>query len=332
MTEAFFVLIASIMFVGAIAVFSYFLRKSNIDNIQSETIRDLERRITDLMISQMKEIRDSQNGASKELHDQIRSFTKETTQIREDLKQIQKKVNDVSSFQEIFKSPKLRGQWGEASLEYILGQHFPPELWKRQHLFSSGEQVDAALSLPNGKILPIDSKFSSTNFERMIAANSDEEREERRRDFSRDIKARIDEICSKYIVPSEGTIDFALMYIPAEAIYYEIMFNLRKDDLAGYAWKKKVVLTSPNTIYLTLRTIENWFKDSQISKQTQQILKRLNRINQDAGKLSNDFRKLGSHLQKALSSYDSSEKRLSLFSDRVQKLLEIKKTKQLKKP
>jgi len=332
MTEAFFVLIASIMFVGAIAVFSYFVRKSNIDNIQSETIRDLERRITDLMISQMKEIRDSQNGASKELHDQIRSFTKETTQIREDLKQIQKKVNDVSSFQEIFKSPKLRGQWGEASLEYILGQHFPPELWKRQHLFSSGEQVDAALSLPNGKILPIDSKFSSTNFERMIAANSDEEREEIRRDFSRDIKARIDEICSKYIVPSEGTIDFALMYIPAEAIYYEIMFNLRKDDLAGYAWKKKVVLTSPNTIYLTLRTIENWFKDSQISKQTQQILKRLNRINQDAGKLSNDFRKLGSHLQKALSSYDSSEKRLSLFSDRVQKLLEIKKTKQLKKP
>lgn len=330
MNEFFFTLITIFIVVSGIGILVYFIRKSRIDRVQSEEIRDLERRLTDLMINQMKEIRNSQDGASRVLHEQIRSFTKETTRIREGLKQIQEKVQDVSSFQDIFKSPKLRGQWGEASLEYILGQHFPSELWKKQYVFSSGEKVDAVLKLPNGKVLPIDSKFSSENFERMVQALLEKEKGLYKRNFIRDLKLRIDEICSKYILPSEGTVDFALMYIPAEAIYYEIMFNLRKDDVASYAWRKKVVLTSPNTIYLTLRTIEHWFKDTQISKQTQEILKRLNRINQDAERLMGDFRKLGSHLRHAVSSYDSSEKRLNLFSDRVEKLLEIKETKKLK--
>lgn len=330
MNEIFFTLITIFIVVSGIGILVYFIRKSRIDRVQSEEIRDLERRLTDLMINQMKEIRNSQDGASRVLHEQIRSFTKETTRIREGLKQIQEKVQDVSSFQDIFKSPKLRGQWGEASLEYILGQHFPSELWKKQYVFSSGEKVDAVLKLPNGKVLPIDSKFSSENFERMVQALLEKEKGLYKRNFIRDLKLRIDEICSKYILPSEGTVDFALMYIPAEAIYYEIMFNLRKDDVASYAWRKKVVLTSPNTIYLTLRTIEHWFKDTQISKQTQEILKKLNRINQDAERLMGDFRKLGNHLRHAVSSYDSSEKRLNLFSDRVEKLLEIKETKKLK--
>jgi len=330
MNEIFFTLITIFIVVSGIGIVVYFIRKSRIDRVQSEEIRDLERRLTDLMINQMKDIRNSQNGASRVLHEQIRSFTKETTRIREGLKQIQQRVQGISSFQEIFKSPKLRGQWGEASLEYILSQHFPSELWKKQYVFSSGEKVDAVLKLPNGKVLPIDSKFSSENFERMVQALLEKEKGLYKRNFLRDLKLRIDEVCSKYILPSEGTVDFALMYIPAEAIYYEIMFNLRKDDVASYAWRKKVVLTSPNTIYLTLRTIEHWFKDTQISKQTQEILKKLNRINQDTERLMGDFRKLGSHLRHAVSSYDSSEKRLNLFSDKVEKLLEIKETKKLK--
>ncbi len=329
MNEVFFIFIGIFI---SIAFYIFFNRKSKIDEKQTEAIKDLERRLTDILMNQLKEIRDSQNGTSRALNEQIKSFTKETVQIREDLKQIQEKVKDVSSFQEIFKSPKLRGQWGEASLEYILAQYFPPELFKRQYTFSSGEKVDAILKLPNGKLLPIDSKFSSDNFERMIRASSEEEKNRYRMNFLKDLKERIDEVCSKYILPSENTVDFALMYIPAEAIYYEIMFNLRDENVADYAWRKKVVLTSPNTIYLHLKTIEHWFKDTQISKQTQRILKRLSRISKDAEKLSEDFRKLGSHLRNAVSAYDSSEKRLSLFSDRVEKLLEIKETKQLKEP
>ncbi len=332
MIEPFFILLGFLIVVGVIVVFIFLTRKSRTDREQNEAIRDLEIRLTNLITNQLKEIRDTQDGASKALHEQVRLFTKGTTQLQEGLKQIQEKVKEVSSFQEIFKSPKLRGQWGEASLEHIISQHFPSELWKRQHRFPSGEQVDMALKLSNGKILPIDSKFSSDNFERMVAATSDTEKGLFRQKFLSDLKLRIDEVGSKYVLPSEGTVDFALMYIPAEAIYYEVMFGLRKEDVASYAWRKKIVLTSPNTIYLTLRTIEHWFKDTQISRQTQEVLKRLNRINRDAQKLAEDFRKLGNHLRHTVSAYDSSEKRLNLFSDRVDKLLEVEGTKKLEEP
>ncbi len=332
MTDSILILITFLITAGILGFFFFlWLKKSKTDQVQTDAIKDLERRLTDLMISQLKEIRGTVDGTSKQMSDQVRSFTKETVLLKENLKQIQEKVKNISSFQEIFRSPKLRGQWGEASLEHILSQHFPPELCKHQYLFSSGERVDAILKLPNGKILPIDSKFSSENFERMVQAENEEEKETFRQNFLRDIKSRIEEISSKYVLPSEGTVDFALMYIPAEAIYYEIIFNLQKKDITDFAWKKKVVLTSPNTIYLTLRTIEHWFKDTQISKQTQEIFKRLGKIYQDAEKLSNNFRKLGRHLKNSVSAYDSSEKRLSLFSERVEKIVEIGEKKQLKK-
>ena len=140
----------------------------------------------------------------------------------------------------------------------------------------------------------------------------------------------IDKIASKYILPSENTVDYGLMYIPAEAIFHNILFDLRDENMGEYARKKKVVLTSPNTIYLTLKTIEHWFRDTRISHQTQEILKRLDKIQQDSGKLMEDFRKLGSHLKNASSAYDSSEKRLSLFSSRVKKLTKIENNKKLK--
>lgn len=316
-----FFLIFLVVAMGAgIAIF--YFKKSKVDQTQSNEIRDLERRITDLMM-----------GQSKTMNDQIHSFTKEATQIREDLKRVQESVKDVATFQDIFKSPKLRGQWGEASLEHILSQHFPAELYKIQYLFSSGEQVDAVLKLPNGRVLPIDAKFPSENFDKMIKAVSETEKNFFQKNFLEDVKNRIQEISSKYLLPSEGTTDFALMYIPAEAIYYEIINSLGKEmDIAAFAWSKKIILTSPNTIYLTLRTIEHWFKDTQISKQTQEILRKLGKINQDSEKLMNEFRKLGSHLRNASSAYDDSEKRLCLLDEKVEKLVELGDIKQLDKP
>ena len=283
------------------------------------------------MIGQMKEMRDSQSGVSKQMNEQISSFTKEATQIKEELKQVQERVKDVSSFQEIFKAPKLRGEWGEASLDHVLSQHFPAELCKAQYMFSSGEKVDMVLKLPNGKILPIDSKFPSESFSKIVEAVIPEEKQAFQKRFIEDVKRMVDDIATKYIVPEEGTIDFALMYVPAEAVYYEIVNNIGKEfDLTSYAWSRKVILTSPNTLYLTLRTIEHWFKDTQISRQTQEILKRLTKINQDAAKLMTDFKKLGNHINNAKSAYDNSERRLDLFSDKVERLLETKDIKKLK--
>ncbi len=324
-----FALIFTIILVAAIILFFFirsFDRKLKVDKLQNEAIRDLERRLTDLMINQLKEIRGSVDGTSQTMNQQISSFTKETVQIREELKQVQDTMRGISSFQEIFKAPKLRGQWGEASLEkQILSEYFPEEFYETQYLFSSGEQVDAVLKLPNGKLLPIDSKFPLENFAKMVESKDEKEKNAFGKKFIEDVKARIKEISSKYILPSENTVDFALMYIPAEAVFYEIVFNLKEQDIAGYARTKKVVLASPNTIYLTLRTITDWFRDTHVSRQTQEILKRLNRIQADSEKLMEDFRKLGGHLKNAVSSYDNSEKRLDSFSDKVEKLLETKK-------
>lgn len=326
----FLIIVILLVAAGVAAVFVLLNRKSKVDLGQSEAIRDLERRLTDLMTSQLKEIRGTVDGTSQAMHQQISSFTKETVQIREDLKRVQEAMKNISSFQEFFKSPKLRGEWGEASLKHVLSEYFPREFYTMQHLFSSGEQVDAVLKLPNGKLLPIDAKFPFDNFRNMVAVSSKEEEAAFRKKFTEDVKIRINQIAAKYILPSENTVDFALMYVPAEAIYYEI--NMRQDvDLASYAQARKVILTSPNTIYLTLRTIEHWFRDTQISRRTQDILKRLNKVQQDAGKLMEDFRKLGNHLRNASSAYDHSEKRLSLFTARVEKLAELEETRQLKK-
>lgn len=329
-SNLFFPLLVALLIIAGAGSIIFYLRKSQIDKGQSDAIRDLERRLTDLMIGQLKEIRDSQIGDSREMQKQISSFTKEATQIREDLKQVQDSVKDVSSFQEIFKSPKLRGQWGEASLEHILAQHFPSELYKMQYLFSSGEQVDAVLKLPNGKILPIDAKFPSENFQKMVSATSETEKDFHKKNFLEDVKFKINDIAVKYILPSEGTLDYAFMYIPAEAIYYEIIHNISKEaDISSFAWSKHIILTSPNGIYKDLRTIEHWFRDVQISKRTQEILKKLGRVHQDAKILMDAFRKLGSHLTNAKSAFDSSEKRLTMLDEKVERLEEIGEAKKL---
>lgn len=308
-----------------IGILFFFLRKSAIDERQSQTIRDLERRVTDLVL----EIKGSVDGTSQAMHQQISSFTKETVQIREQMRELQEEIKGISSFQEIFRTPKLRGEWGEASLEHILSEYFPRELYIPNFTFSSGETVEFVLKLPNKKLLAIDAKFFSDNFEKMLEAEIDEEKILFQKKFIQDIKFNIDKIASKYILPSEDTVDYALMYIPAEAIFHHIIFNLREENIGEYARKKKVILTSPNTIYLTLRTIQHWFKDTQISRRTQEILRRLNRIQMDAEKLMEDFRKLGNHLKNASSSYETSEKRLSLFTERVEKLTQIQEPKKL---
>jgi len=308
----------------------FFINKWRIDQKQNQEITRLKEELKELI----KDIGGRVDGTSKAMYQQISSFTKETVGLREEIKRVQEEMKNISSFQEIFRTPKLRGEWGEANLEYILSEFFPKELYIKNYTFSSGAQVEFAIRLPNKKLLPVDAKFFSDNFKKLKEAKTDEEKNTWRKKFIQDIKFNINEISSKYINPSENTVDFALMFIPAEAIFYEIMFGLKEEDIANYARSKKIILTSPNTIYLTLRTILDWYKDIQVSQKTQEILKRLNKIQIDAEKLAEDFKKLGSHLRNATSAYENSEKRLSLFSQRVERLLEIpaSEDKLLKEP
>ncbi len=284
---------------------------------------NVERRLTDVITKELKEIRGNVDLTSKGMNDQVSSFIRETANIKEKMETMQNTVKDISSFQEFFRSPKIRGQWGEASLKHLLREYFPEELYSVQYSFSSGETVDAVLKLPDKKLLPIDAKFPFDNFRKMIETDG-EEREVARKRFLEDVKKRIKEISEKYILPSENTVDFAVMYVPAEAVYYEI--NMATDvDIAEFARSKKVILSSPNTFYLTLRAVEQWFRDTQITKQAHEIMQRLARIEKDGSKLNEDFRKLGIHLKNANSAYRHSRKRVILFDKKVKGILRSNK-------
>jgi DNA recombination protein RmuC len=271
----------------------------------------LDRRIADIS----KNVRGS-------VDDKMSVFQVETARIRESLSEVQKSVQEMSSFQDIFRSPKLRGQWGEASLENnILHEYFPVDMYKREYLFKSGERVDAVLKLPDNSLLPIDAKFPWDNFRRMAEAKTNEERDSYHQLFVSSAKKKIDDIAQKYILPGEGTTDMALMYVPAETVFYEI---INSTDLPSYARRKKVVIVSPSTAYLTLSTIITWRRNTEIQEKTKDILRCLEALPGEWEKLSDSWRKVGSHLRNADLSYQDSQKRLERCSDKVKNLIKQK--------
>src|SRR3989344_5885184 len=315
-------IIAGVLLVGS-AVFNWLVFRrinSKKDENEQGILHQRMDSLTQLILSQLKENKESAERSSLAFNQQTQNFVSGIVQLQEKVNDVQESVKGVVSFKNIFKSPKLRGQWGETSLEAVMGQFFPKELYTIQHYFKNGEAVDAVLKLPNNQLLPIDSKFNWENFERMTQAEDDINRDVFRKSFLADIKKKIDEIATKYIRPSEDTVDLALMYVPAEGVYYEIVNQIKEADISAYARSKKVILVSPNTFYLTLSAIQHWFRDVQITKQTQEIIKRLNWINKDAEKLDFSFKRLGKHLSDAKSSYDDSEQRLDLMVNRVQKV------------
>ena len=284
----------------------------------NQALRDTVKMVSE----QLKESRESVERSSSNVHRQVEGFTSGLTKLSESVKNVHEQIKGVASFQDIFKSPKLRGIWGEASLEASLAQYFPKDRYQLQYYFKSGEAVDAILRLPNDLLLPIDSKFNWENFEKMVNSDNDISKEQYRKTFLSDVKKKIDEVASKYLLPSEGTTDFALMYVPAETVYYEVVNNIKDVDLPGYALAKKVFLVSPNTFMLSVSAIGHWLKDVQLNRQTKDIMKRLERIALYGRKLGEDFKKLGKHLSDARGSYDGTEKRLDLMIDRVQNVIE----------
>ncbi len=277
----------------------------------------------DLMNKQLEQSRQSSEKAVLAVHQQVQGFTQGITQLHEGLRNMHDSVKNVSSFQDLFRNPKLRGQWGEMSLEASLAQYFPRDRYSIQYYFSSGEAVDAILKLPNDVLLPIDSKFNWDNFQKMVNSDNDIHRDGFRKLFLSDVKKKVDEIASKYILPSEGTTDFALMFVPAETVYYEMINNIKDVDIPEYARKKKVMMVSPNTFALSVSAIHHWYRDVHLNQKTQDVMKKLERVVADSTKLSDDFRKLGSHISNAKSAYEDTEKRLGLMVDRVKKVVEI---------
>lgn len=315
------VIILLMLVLGAMVLIAFSLRRRN-EPPSDPAITQLTGQVAQITQA-IEHMRQAAERSTTSVSSQVQGFTKGMTELQEAVKQVQERVRDVASFQDIFRSPKLRGIWGEASLESALRQYFAPDRFTLQHYFKSGEAVDAVLKLPNGLLLPIDSKFNWENFEKMVNADTEPERVGFRKQFLLDVRKKIDEIAAKYILPSEDTTDFALMYMPAETLYYEVIQNIRELDLAEYARARKVILVSPNTFFLTVSAVLHWFRDVQFSKQTQDIMKKLARVVQDAGKLGEDFRLVGKHLQSATGAYEDTEKRLGLLVERTQKVIEL---------
>ncbi len=202
---------------------------------------------------------------------------------------------DIRRLTETLASPKLRGNFGEEMLENMLQQALPNSGFEIQHKFKNGEVVDAIINVGE-KILPIDSKFSMENFRLYKEAKTDEAADGLKKAFLKDVKKRVDEIHKKYILPQENTFDFALMYIPSEGVFSEVL-----DDSATltYAREKKVYFVSPNTLYHHLQIILLSLRGQKINQAAQQILAMIAGIKQESDKFGKNLDVLGNHIKNA---------------------------------
>jgi DNA recombination protein RmuC len=234
--------------------------------------------------------------------------------------QIQAMVKDVSSLQDILRPPKLRGGMGEVLLENLLREILPPEHYEFQHRFRTGDIVDSVIRLKEG-LVPVDAKFPLENFRRMLEAKTDEDRKAARKEFARNVKKHIDDIHDKYILTEEGTFPFALMYIPAENVYYETIIKGEDEDgekaLYAYATSKQVMPVSPNSFYAYLLTLAQGFRGLKIEERALEIINHLNRLKQELDRFTEDFRKVGMHLSNAQTRFGEAEKRLTRFEEKL---------------
>jgi DNA recombination protein RmuC len=233
--------------------------------------------------------------------------------------QIQTIVKDVSALQDILRPPKLRGGMGEVLLENLLREILPAEHFSMQYRFKNGAIVDAIIQLKEG-IIPVDAKFPLENFRRMLGSLSDEERTTCRKEFSRDVKKHIDDIHSKYIQTAEGTFPFALMYIPAENVYYETIIKGDEESekaLYAYSTSKQVMPVSPNSFYAYLITLSQGFRGMRIEERAREVIDQLNKLKLELDRFGEDFRKIGMHISNASTRYTEAEKRLTRFEEKL---------------
>src|SRR5947208_834693 len=252
--------------------------------------------------------------------------TKQTNAIHKQLgdvgratQQLAEQAKDLGQLQQALRPPKARGGFGELLLGQLLADRLPPTAYSLQYGFSGGERVDAVIKVD--RLVPIDSKFPLDNFERMLAADNDIERQQHEKLFARDVKTHIDAIASKYIRPDEGTYDFAFMYLPSEAIYYELACG-KTGALLEYAHGKRVVPVSPTTLDAYLRVIMLGLKGLQIEQHAQEVMAYCAQLQKDFGKFKDDFELVGTHLDRAQKKFVESEKRLGKFETKLEQAAE----------
>ncbi len=274
-------------------------------------IQEIARQV-DSKLEQSTQIMQRQFGESSRI---IREITQELTKVGEGQKQVVDIARQLESLQDVLKNPKQRGVLGEYYLKTVLENVLPPGSFQMQYEFKDGSIVDAVV-LVKDKIIPIDSKFSLENYNRILETRDEIEKQKLESAFRDDLKARIDET-SKYVKPSEGTMDFAFMFIPSEAVYYDLLINKvgavksNTRDLIEYAaGEKKVMIVSPTTFLAYLQTVLQGLKALQIEESAKEIRKRVEELGRHLSSYENYMKKLGTHLGTTVNMYNSAYKEL----------------------
>lgn len=301
------------------------LLQQQMDALRQQVSQSLNQNAV-LLQQQMESVSKNLRSSSGEINQRLDNAAKlyaglqgQLGKLSEANAQIQNMVKDVSTLQDILRPPKLRGGMGEVLLGNLLSEILPAEHFSLQYRFQSGAIVDSVIRLKDG-LVPVDAKFPLENFKRMLSAATDDERKAARKEFSRDVKKHIDDIRAKYILTEEGTFPFALMYIPAENVYYETIIKAEEEGekaLYAYATSKQVMPVSPNSFYAYLVTLSQGFRGMRIEERARDIIDQLNRLRLELDKFDEDFRKVGMHLTNAQTRYVEAEKRLARFEEKL---------------
>ncbi|MBA2311650.1 MAG: DNA recombination protein RmuC [Actinobacteria bacterium] len=253
---------------------------------------------------------------ASDIFDTLGDVRRATTSVAE-------QAREFSSLQDLLKAPKARGGMGEAMLEELLRQVLPPGSFSTQHRFRSGATVDVVVKA-GGRLVCIDSKFPLANYRRMCDSGSDIERAEAERAFAGDVQQHIRAISERYVVPDENTFDFAVMYVPAEGVYAEVLrLSHRKRPLFETAMEMRVVPMSPLTLYGYLQTILLGLKCLSIEKNAEEILDFCGRLEQDMGRFAAEYEVLGRHLGNARTKYEDGARRLDHLRDKLDQAVDL---------
>ena len=255
----------------------------------------------------------------------IKVLTQELTSLRETNKQVLGVQDQIKGLERVLTSQKQRGNLGEAGLQLVMENILPPNAFKIQYKFDDGDIVDAAIFTKDG-IIPVDAKYSLDNYNRIINETDEKRRQLLENDFKNDLKKRIDET-SKYIKPSQGTLNFAFMFIPAEAIYYDLLVNevgavkVNTRNLIDYAFKeKRVIIVSPTTFAAYLQTVLQGLNALKLEKQTQEIIKRVELLQRHLLAYDDYAKRLGKNLETVVNTYNTSQKQLKMIDKDVVKI------------
>src|SRR5829696_3099858 len=286
-------------------------RSAEVDRRLQGLVETMDRRLAELDSKVDRRLESASQTTSK-IHERLGKVDEATTQMLE-------RAKDLARLEQALRPPKARGGFGELLLENLLRDRLPPSAWETQHTFASGDRVDAIVRVD--RMIPVDSKFPLDNYNRLVEAESDEERTLAERQFGRDVKSHIDAIASKYIRPDEGTYDFAFMYIPVEAVYYELACG-KTGALLQYAHDRRVFPVSPTTFTAYLQVIALGLRGMQIEQHAHEVMAYVADLQRDFGRFTDDFDKIGTHIGHAQSKYHEAGKRLDRFETKLERAVE----------